>query len=113
MTKEETVKVLALDRFVEGVEPERDIYPHLAEEARSAWENYKGGVLREIYFRMPPGRAGAVLMLECADLEEAREVVDALPLTRRGLIGWDLIPLGPFIPPETLFSAEATAEGGG
>ena len=105
------MKVLALDRIGEGVDPERDIYPHLAEEARAAWENYKGGVLREMYFRMPPERAGAVLILECVDLEEAREVVEALPLTQRGLVGWDLIPLGPFLPLEALFS-EAAAEGG-
>ena len=37
--------------------------------------------------------ASAVLVLECADLDEAREVLATLPLVREGLIACDLVPL--------------------
>jgi hypothetical protein len=37
-----------------------------------------------------------VLILECADIEEAREVLNTLPLVKEGLITFDVIPLVPY-----------------
>ncbi len=98
------MKILALDIIQPGVEPKRDFYPHLREEVETAWKLYKSGVVRELYFRQPPDRAGAVLVLECVDLDEARHVLSTLPLVKHGLIDWELIPLGPFTSFETLSS---------
>jgi len=44
-----------------------------------------------LYFRAD--REEAVLVLECADVEEARAALNTLPLVREKLIGFDLIPL--------------------
>jgi muconolactone delta-isomerase len=63
-------------------------------EARRAWELYEAGVLRQIWFRAD--RANGVLLLEVADLAEARAVVDSLPLVAAGLIDFDLVPLRPY-----------------
>ena len=63
----------------------------LKDEARRAWELYQAGVIRELYFRAD--RHAAVLVLECADEEEAREVLSTLPLVREELIEFELIPL--------------------
>ncbi len=70
------MKILALEREVAGVTEERS-RPHLEEEARLVWELTQAGVIREIYFRVD--RPAAVLMLECASLEEARAVLATLP----------------------------------
>ena len=45
--------------------------------------------------------------MECADVEEARQILSALPLVRAGLIDFHLIvPLGPFMPFAALFAEE-------
>lgn len=95
------VKVLAFDRPKPGVTME-DIQPHLREEAKHAWALYKAGVYREIYLRTD--RPGAVLILECADVEAAKMLTDDLPLVKAGLIEFEFMPLGPFMAWETLFT---------
>ena len=52
------------------------------------------GVLRELYFRQD--RPEAILMLECADVAEAHQILQALPLVKEGLITFDVIPLAPY-----------------
>ena len=94
------MKILAIDKILPGATEEK-IKIHLKEEAAKAWELYSAGVFREMYFRTD--RGGAVLIMECADLEEAKKVLDTLPLVKTGLVDFDLIPLGAFVPLATLF----------
>jgi hypothetical protein len=65
-----------------------------APEAARAWELYQAGVIRELYFR--GDRPEAVLILECAGVEEAETALATLPLVAAGLIAFDLIPLAPY-----------------
>ena len=51
------------------------------------------GLRRELDFRQ--NRDAAVLVLECEDIAEAREVLGTLPLVREGLIAFELVPLVP------------------
>ena len=87
------MKILALERDVPGVAPER-FQPLLKPEAARVWELYQQGVLRELYFR--GDESAAVLMLECADEAEAARALSSLPLVERRLITFDLIPLKPY-----------------
>lgn len=87
------MKILAIETEVPGV-PDEAFGPHLRAEATRAWELYRAGVLRELYFRQD--RDAAVLVLECADVAEAREVLGTLPLVREGLIAFELVPLVPY-----------------
>lgn len=98
------MKILALDKMMAGATPEK-IYPHLKEEAAKAWELHTQGTIREMYFRQD--RPGAVLVMECASVEEARQIIDTLPLVKAGLVDFDIIPLGAFVPLGTLFAKEA------
>ena len=84
------MKILAIEREQPGVKDD-DFMPHLKEEARRVWELYQAGVFRELYFRQD--QPSAVLILECADVDEAGDVLDSLPLVKEGLITFDLIPL--------------------
>ncbi len=68
--------------------------PHLRAEAARVWELYQAGVLREVYYRAD--RPLAVLMLECASADEARQALRSLPLVAAGLIDFELIPLRPY-----------------
>jgi muconolactone delta-isomerase len=85
------MKIIALEVDVPGVNPEAITDELLKEEAARAWEMHQSGVVRELYFRAD--RHAAVLVLECADQDEARTILSSLPLARRGLIDFELIPL--------------------
>jgi hypothetical protein len=87
------MKILALEKEVPDV-TEGASKPYLKEEATKVWELYQIGVFRELYFRQD--EPSAVMILECADTEEARRVLDTLPLVREGLIAFDVIPLAPY-----------------
>ncbi|HUJ44845.1 MAG TPA: hypothetical protein VLW52_14695 [Opitutaceae bacterium] len=87
------MKILALEKEVPGIAAAA-FKPHLQAEAARVWELQQSSVLREIHFRQD--RQEAVLILECADAEEARRVLATLPLVRAGLIGFEVIPLVPY-----------------
>lgn len=77
--------------------------PHLVEEAGHAWQLYKNGVLRELYFRQD--RPGVAFIAQADSIEAATKALDEFPLAKAGLIGWDVIPLGPFTNWEMLFAS--------
>ena len=87
------MKILALEQEVAGITDEQ-YQPHLNAEAARVWELYQAGVIRETYFRQD--RTSAVLVLECADVEDASRALATLPLVRAGLISFELIPLLPY-----------------
>ena len=87
------MKILAIERDIPGV-PNEAFQPHLEAEAARVWELYQAGVFRELYFRRDQNCA--VLVLECEDVQEARRVLDTLPLVQNGLIAFDVLPLRPY-----------------
>lgn len=84
------MKIIALSHDVPGVSDEQ-FAPHLKAESLRAWELVQANVLREIYFRAD--ESSAVLIFECASVDEARALTDTLPLVKAGLIAFDFIPL--------------------
>jgi muconolactone delta-isomerase len=87
------MKILAMEIETEGTKPEQ-YRPHLKAEARHVWELYQSGAIRELYFRAD--RSEAVLILECADVQEAQQTLASLPLVQAGLITFEVIPLIPY-----------------
>lgn len=87
------MKILAIEQERSGLTA-HDFQPHLSAEAIKAWELYQSGIIRELYFQKD--RHVAVLMLECADEHEARDMLATLPLVQAGLISFDLLPLIPY-----------------
>lgn len=85
------MKVIALEIDIPGVADDRFTEEILREEAARAWELHQSDAIRELYFRSD--RQAAVLVLECASVDEARGVLGTLPLVRNGLIAFDIIPL--------------------
>jgi hypothetical protein len=95
------VKIIAYDRVMPGVTLEQ-IRPHLKQEARHAWDLYEKGIIRENYLRTD--KPGAVVVLECADVDEARRLFADLPLVQAGLIEFEFMPVGAFTPWGALFT---------
>ena len=101
------MKILVLTKDVAGVAGERFTKELLREEAQHAWQLQQSGVFREMYFRADGD--SAVLMLECASVDEARAVLRGLPLVREGLIDFDIIPLIAYPGFERLFCRKERA----
>jgi hypothetical protein len=78
------MKILAMEIETEGVKPEQ-YRPHLKAEAGRVWELYQSGAIRELYFRAD--RSEAVLILECADVNEAQQTLESHPW-QAGLISF-------------------------
>jgi N-formylglutamate amidohydrolase len=96
------MKILAIAKAPPGITRE-DFQPdQIAAEAAKVWQIYTSNLLREIYLRAD--QLGAVLMFECANVEEVKAVVDCLPMVKAGLLDFDIIPLNPFLSLETLFA---------
>lgn len=95
------MKLLCLDVPKPGASLEK-YQPHLLNEVRHTWQLYKSGVIRDIYFRQD--RPGVAIIAEADSIEVAKKALDELPLVKAGLIGWELIPLGPFTNWEFLFA---------
>ncbi len=84
------MRILAIEKEAPNLTA-ADFAPHLKAEAARAWELYQEGSIRELYFHRDDHIA--VLMLECADMDAARQVLDTLPLVQAGLISFELMPL--------------------
>ena len=71
------MKILALEIELPGAE-EAAFRAQAKEEAARAWELYQEGIIRELYYRQD--RPEAVLMLECAGVEEAARILATLAI---------------------------------
>lgn len=87
------MKILALEKELPGATAEK-FQPLLKDEARRVWELQQSGTLREIYFNAD--QHTAILVLECADAEEAQQILSTLPLVAAGLIEFEIVPLAPY-----------------
>jgi muconolactone delta-isomerase len=84
------MKILALEHELPGATAEQ-FQQHANDEARKVWELYQSGVIRELYFRADKNEA--VLVLECASVIEAQEILASLPFVQAGLISFEVLPL--------------------
>ncbi len=85
-----------------------DFQPYLKAEAARAWELYRSGAIRELYFR--PDLHTAVLVLECGSTAEAQELLHSLPLVSSGLITFEIVPLVAYTGFARLFDSEYIQE---
>jgi muconolactone delta-isomerase len=94
------MKMIAIEKELPGAN-KADFVPLLKREAARAWELYRAGIIRELYFRAD--RTEAVLVLECGTIDEANQALSSLPLVQNGLIAFEVIPLTPYPGFERLF----------
>ena len=95
------MKILCLDRPLPGATFEK-YQPHLLNEIRHTWQEYKKDFVREIYFRQD--RPGVAIIVESPSVAEVQKAFAELPLVKAGLIEMETIPLGPFANWEFLFA---------
>ena len=86
------MKILALEREVEGTCWD-NTEKLLEQEAQHIFQLYLSDSLREIYFTE---EKNAVIILETKDKNTAKELLDALPLVKSGMIRFEMMELRPY-----------------
>ncbi len=86
------MKILAIENESRGINwsDQKEI---LKTEASAVYELIKEGLIREIYFNE---NKNAVLILECESMSKAIELLDLLPLVKKGLITFKVMELNPY-----------------
>jgi hypothetical protein len=72
----------------------QDIESLLESEARRVYELYLQGIIRECYFSKEGHNA--IIIMECMDENEAREMLKTLPLVKENIIKFQLFALLPY-----------------
>jgi hypothetical protein len=96
------MKIIAFDRFKPGVTLET-VKPYLKEEVSNVWRLWKAGIVRENYARAD--EPGVLSVFECDSVATVRRYIDDFPLSKAGLLEWELIALDAPLPLEFLFDA--------
>ncbi len=97
------MKVLAISKRAHGASGD-GLAALAVEEAARVWALHCEGTIREIHFCAE--RPAAVVILECADGDEARNILATLPMVEAGLLEFDILPLQPFDHYQRLFRDE-------
>src|SRR5436309_9942805 len=89
-----TTGVLALLKAKPGVTRER-VMAIMPAEIRATVQLYLDGKIRDWYSR-EDGKGG-VFLLSTRDVEEARSIMEALPLAKENMVDHEYIPVGPLM----------------
>jgi hypothetical protein len=90
-----TTAVLVIETPRQGVTPQQ-IMAVIPEEIRASVKLYLDGRIREWYSR-GDGK-GVVFLVEAKTENEARDILEALPLAKEQLMNNKYIPVGPLMP---------------
>ncbi len=90
-----TTAVLVIETPRQGVTPQQ-IMAVIPEEIRATVKLYLDGKIREWYSR-GDGK-GVVFLVEATTEDEARAVMETLPLAKQQLMDHQYIPVGPLMP---------------
>jgi hypothetical protein len=96
-----TTKILAIGQFPKTPTPEqiKEIFP---KEVPATLRLYLAGKIDQFWIRQT--QTGPVFLLNVTSLEEARALMEELPLSQAGLMKHEFIELGPLTPLHLLLS---------
>lgn len=104
LPKTPTTHVLAVGHLTV---PRSQALPLLPKEVRETVELYLGGKLEQWYSRNDVD--GVVFLMQVTSVEEARKLLEALPLGKAKLLVFEYIPLGPLAPLNALLKDPPTS----
>ena len=95
MPETPTTRILAIGHLTAAATPEA-MRTAMPQEVRDTVRLYLRGRIEQWYGRKD--KPGVVFVINSADPADARALLEKLPLGQRGLMDFDLIPLGPLAP---------------
>src|SRR5260370_22955556 len=103
-----TTKILAIGQFTKVPTPEQ-IKEFFPKEVPATLRLYLAGKIDQ--WRIRQTQTGPVFLLNVTSLEEARALMENLPLGQAGLMKHELIDLGPLTPLHLLLSDDGSTAG--
>ena len=97
------MKLFAIDR-IRPTATEETIRGVVIHEALHIWMLYSKDIVREAYFRKD--RPGVILVLEAENVAEAKAILATFPMVKSGVIEFEIIPVGHFVPFGTLLDQD-------
>lgn len=98
-------KILAIGRVSKTATREK-IMPMMRQEVRDTVQLYLAGKLEQWYSRKDQN--GVVFILNAASVDQAKGILEKLPLVEGQLLEFELIPLGPLSPLSVLLGDSAS-----
>jgi hypothetical protein len=95
MAVPKTTAVLVIETPKEGVTFPQ-VFAVMPQEARATVKLYLDGKIREWYSR-GDGK-GVVFLVDATSVDEARAIIEALPLAKEQLVDSQYVPVGPLVP---------------
>lgn len=89
-----TMQYLALIRRKTDQFTDEQVAEFLEPEAERVRQLYTLGIIRSVFSR--GDIKGAVVQLECANLDEAKQVIGSLPFAHQKMIDIEIVPLLPY-----------------
>jgi hypothetical protein len=102
-----TTGVFALLTAKPGVKREQ-VMAVMPAEIRATVQLYLEGKIRDWYAR-EDGRGG-IFLLNTRDVEEAKSIMESLPLAKENLLDHEYIPVGPLMPLRLLLRNESSKQ---
>jgi hypothetical protein len=99
-----TTAVLVIETAKQGVTAQQ-IMAVIPEEIRATVKLYLGGKIRQWYSR-GDGK-GVIFLVDATSEDEARALMETLPLAKEHLIDHEYIPVGPLMPLRALIGPAA------
>ena len=99
-----TTAVLVIETLKPGVTPQQ-IMAVIPEEIRATVKLYLDGKIRQWYSR-GDGKGG-IFLVDAKTEDEARALIETLPLAKEHLLDHEYIPVGPLMPLRALIGAGA------
>jgi len=100
-----TTRILAMGHLTPG-NTRATVAPVLKDEVPATLRIYLDGKIDQWYFRKDGD--GVVFIMNCTTVEEARTILEKLPLGQHKMMEFDLIPLGPLAPLQMLLQNQPT-----
>jgi hypothetical protein len=102
-----TTEVLVIQTAKQGITPQQvqQIVAIMPAEIRATVKLYFDGKIRQWYSR-GDGR-GVIFLVDAKTVDEARALIETLPLTKEDLMDHEYIPLGPLMPLRALMGPGA------
>jgi hypothetical protein len=89
------MKVFAVGSFAKPLTDEQR-KQIMSKEVPDTLKLYLDGKIDQFWFR--EDQPGVVFLLNAASVEEARSIIEALPLAANGYLAYEYIPVGPLKP---------------
>lgn len=88
------MKVFAIASAKPSLTPEK-LQQHMPNEVPATLQLYLGGKVEQFWFRE---KAGPIFLMNVESIDQAKTILDELPLVADGLMTYELLPVGPLAP---------------